>query len=158
MQDFLKALEEVKPQFGVDEEKFGAYFREKIINYGASFDRINNYLHEASAMSENSGNSKRSILLYGKPGTGKTTLAINFAKHASFTYLKIISPENMIGQTEGEKIRNISKVFEDAYKTTNACVIVDGVERLIDYSPIGRRFTNNILQALLLLLEKTPPK
>ena len=26
-QDFLKALEEVKPQFGIDEDKFNAYFR-----------------------------------------------------------------------------------------------------------------------------------
>lgn len=44
MQDFLKALEEVKPQFGIDEDKFSAYFREKTINYGGNFDRINNSL------------------------------------------------------------------------------------------------------------------
>jgi len=72
--------------------------------------------------------------------------------------LKIISPENLVGQTESEKIRNINKTFEDAYKTTNACIVVDCIERLIDYSPIGRRFSNNILQTLLLLIEKSPPK
>ena len=29
--------------------------------------------------------------------------------------------------TESEKIRNISKIFEDAYKTTNACIIIDNL-------------------------------
>lgn len=36
--------------------------------------------------------------------------------------------------------------------------MVDSIERLIDYCPIGKRFSNRILQAILLLLEKTPPK
>jgi vesicle-fusing ATPase len=60
--------------------------------------------------------------------------------------------------TEGEKIRNITKVFEDAYRTTNACIVIDNIEGLIDYTVIGRRFSNSILQTLLLLLEKEPPK
>jgi vesicle-fusing ATPase len=117
-----------------------------------------NSLEETSAINENSHSSKRSVILSGKSGTGKTTLAINFVKHKSFSYLKIISPENLVGQTESEKIHNISKIFEDAYKTINACIVIDSIERLIDYSPVGRRFSNNILQAILLLLEKTPPK
>lgn len=44
MQDFLKALEEVKPQFGIDEDKFSTYFREKVVNYGGNFDFILNNL------------------------------------------------------------------------------------------------------------------
>lgn len=40
--DFLKAMQEIKPQFGIDEDKFNAYFREKIINYGGNFDYIAN--------------------------------------------------------------------------------------------------------------------
>jgi vesicle-fusing ATPase len=63
-----------------------------------------------------------------------------------------------VGMTEGEKIRNITKTFEDAYRTSNACIVIDDIERLVDFSPIGRRFSNSVLQALLLLLEKEPPK
>lgn len=37
-------------------------------------------------------------------------------------------------------------------------MVIDDLERLIDFSPIGRRFSNAILQTLLLLLERTPPK
>jgi vesicle-fusing ATPase len=36
--------------------------------------------------------------------------------------------------------------------------VIDNLERLIDYCAIGKRFSNNMLQALLLLLEKAPPK
>lgn len=34
----------------------------------------------------------RSVLLHGKTGTGKTTIALSFAKHCTFPFMKIISP------------------------------------------------------------------
>jgi vesicle-fusing ATPase len=37
-------------------------------------------------------------------------------------------------------------------------VIVDNIERLLDYSPIGHRYSNMVLQALLVLISKAPPK
>lgn len=64
----------------------------------------------------------------------------------------------MVGLTEGEKIRIMTKVFDDAYRTTCACILIDDIERLIEFSPIGRRFNNPVLQALLLLIERAPPK
>lgn len=58
-----------------------------------------NNLQETTVINENSGNLKRSVLLYGRPGTGKTMVAINFSRHTNFSYLKIISPENLVGLT-----------------------------------------------------------
>jgi vesicle-fusing ATPase len=109
-------------------------------------------------LDESGSTQKRNVVVHGLPGTGKTTAVINFARHHNFAYLKIISPDNLVGLTDSEKIRNISKVFEDAYRTTNACIVVDNIERIIEFCPIGRRFSNNVLQAFLLLLEKRPPK
>jgi len=37
-------------------------------------------------------------------------------------------------------------------------VLVDNIERLLDYGPIGPRYSNLTLQALLILLKKPPPK
>uniref|UniRef100_A0A3Q3DW97 Vesicle-fusing ATPase n=1 Tax=Hippocampus comes TaxID=109280 RepID=A0A3Q3DW97_HIPCM len=42
--------------------------------------------------------------------------------------------------------------------TCPICVVVDDIERLLDYVPIGPRFSNLVLQALLVLLKKAPPK
>ena len=49
-------------------------------------------------------------------------------------------------------------MFDDAYKSQLSCVVVDDIERLLDYVPIGPRFSNLVLQALLVLLKKPPPK
>ena len=39
-----------------------------------------------------------------------------------------------------------------------SCVVVDNLESLIDYGPIGPRYSNLTLQTLLVLLKKQPPK
>ncbi|KAK2110948.1 hypothetical protein P7K49_010694 [Saguinus oedipus] len=49
-------------------------------------------------------------------------------------------------------------IFDDAYKSQLSCVVVDDIERLLDYVPIGPRFSNLVLQALLVLLKKAPPQ
>jgi vesicle-fusing ATPase len=51
----------------------------------------------------------------------------------------------------------IRKVFDDAYKSNLSCIVVDNIERLLDYGSIGPRYSNLVLQALLVLLKKEPP-
>uniref|UniRef100_A0AAA9RYF6 Vesicle-fusing ATPase n=1 Tax=Bos taurus TaxID=9913 RepID=A0AAA9RYF6_BOVIN len=53
---------------------------------------------------------------------------------------------------------DIKPIFDDAYKSQLSCVVVDDIERLLDYVPIGPRFSNLVLQALLVLLKKAPPQ
>lgn len=48
-------------------------------------------------------------------------------------------------------------MFDDAYRSTISCILVDNIERLLDYGPIGPRYSNLTLQALLILLKKEPP-
>ena len=64
----------------------------------------------------------------------------------------------MVGYTESAKCLQIRRVFDDAYKSSMSCVLVDNIERLLDYGPIGPRYSNMTLQALLVLLKKQPPK
>lgn len=55
-------------------------------------------------------------------------------------------------------VPTLFQIFDDAYKSQLSCVVVDDIERLLDYVPIGPRFSNLVLQALLVLLKKPPPK
>merc|ERR1719325_426887 len=64
----------------------------------------------------------------------------------------------MVGFTEAAKCLQIKKIFDDAYRSNQSCVVVDNIERLLDYGPIGPRYSNLTLQALLVLLKKAPPK
>ena len=72
-----------------------------------------------------------SMLLHGPPDTGKTALAAYIAKCSGITFVKVISPEDMVGFSESAKCGAIKKVFEDAYKSEISCVVIDDIERLL---------------------------
>ena len=57
----------------------------------------------------------------------------------------MISPENYVGYTEHAKISAIVKIFEDAYKSPLSLIVLDDIERLIEFIHIGPRFSNAIL-------------
>ncbi|KAG2674447.1 hypothetical protein I3843_13G120800 [Carya illinoinensis] len=69
-----------------------------------------------------------------------------------------VSAEGMIGLHESTKCAQIVKVFEDAYKSPLSIIILDDIERLLEYVAIGPRFSNIISQTLLVLLKRLPPK
>jgi len=80
----------------------------------------------------------------------------------------------MVGFNENQKVAAISKVFADSYKSPESVIVVDNVERLLgtlpvvhctylvtlllDWAPLGSRFSNAVLQALLVLFARRPPK
>jgi len=43
------------------------------------------------------------------------------------------------------KITKIVKVFEDAYRSQEAIIVIDNIERLIEYVSYGPRFSNHVL-------------
>lgn len=53
------------------------------------------------------------------------------AMASDFPFIKIISPENMIGFTESAKLSQISKVFNDAYKSPLSVIVIDSIERIL---------------------------
>lgn len=55
------------------------------------------------------------------------------------------------------KIAAIVKMFDDAYKSPLSLIVLDDIERLIEFIHIGPRFSNAILQTLLVLIKKKPP-
>ncbi|KAJ6728583.1 VESICULAR-FUSION PROTEIN NSF [Salix koriyanagi] len=104
------------------------------------------------------GSPMVTCLLEGPSGSGKTALAATVGIDSDFPYVKIISAETMIGLQESTKCARIVKVFEDAYKSPLSIIILDDIERLLEYVAIGPRFSNIISQTLLVLLKRLPPK
>ncbi|CAD2085990.1 N-ethylmaleimide-sensitive fusion protein, putative [Plasmodium vinckei lentum] len=157
--DFLNALKETKPAFGAEEDIIDNLLSNGIINYGNQYENIENTCKLLiKQVVDNSNTKLMSVLLHGESGTGKTTIAAYMAKCANFHFTKFITPENLIGYSESGRINYINKIFEDAYKTPLSLVILDNIERLIDYTRIGPRFSNSILQAIMILIKKKPKK
>ena len=57
----------------------------------------------------------------------------------------IISPNSLFGYSEQVKISSIVKIFDDAYKSPLSLIVLDDIERLIEFEPIEQRFSNSIL-------------
>jgi len=157
--DFLKALEEVHPAFGVSEEELQQVIQNGIIHYDSVIDEI---LHTGKLFVEQVRSSTRtplvSILLHGTPGSGKTALAATIAQESQFPFIKLISSDTMVGFSEQQKVVSISKTFADSYKSPLSVIVVDNLERLLDWTPLGPRFSNAVLQTLLVLFARRPPK
>ena len=105
--------------------------RNPIVDYGKNFTNILTILNKASKLALNDSRQLVTLLMYGKQGSGKTTIASHFAKVAKFNFIKLITPEKYVGIGPMGKINNIYKVFNDAYKSTSSLIVIDNIERLI---------------------------
>ncbi|KAF8773661.1 Vesicle-fusing ATPase 2 like protein [Argiope bruennichi] len=157
--DFLHALKyDIKPAFGISSEPIERLISQGIINWGQPVADI---LEDGRLFIQQArGGVSRglvSVLLEGAPNSGKTALAAKLALNSDFPFVKLCTPEDMVGYSETAKCQLIKNMFDDAYKSQLSCIIVDSIERLIDYSAIGPRYSNLVLQALLVLLKKEPP-
>ncbi|KAH7571379.1 hypothetical protein JRO89_XS04G0031500 [Xanthoceras sorbifolium] len=159
MDDFLHALHEIVPAFGASTDDLERCRLNGMADCG---DRNKHIYQRAMLLVEQVKVSKGSplvtCLLEGPSGSGKTALAATAGIDSDFPYVKIISAETMIGLHESTKCAQIVKVFEDAYKSPLSIIILDDIERLLEYVAIGPRFSNIISQTLLVLLKRLPPK
>lgn len=156
--DFLGALEEVQPLFGVAEEELDRCVEGGIIHFGK---HVNSILERGRLFVNQvrSGDTPLlSVLLYGPRGSGKTALAAQMALDSEFPFIKLIKPVDIVGMNEIQKIQYIQKVFTDAYKSPQNVLVLDNIELLIDWVPVGPRFSASVLAALKGMMQNKPPK
>jgi vesicle-fusing ATPase len=157
--DFERALTEVIPAFGASAGTLERCRLNGIIPTGPRFDHL---CKTARLLVEQARTSEKTplltLLLEGGAGAGKTALAATLALESGFPFVKMLSAESMVGWSESSKTQQLAKTFEDAYKSPLSIILLDDIERLLEYVAIGPRFSNVVLQALLVLLKRTPPE
>ncbi|EFX83007.1 hypothetical protein DAPPUDRAFT_240520 [Daphnia pulex] len=135
--DFLHALEnDIKPAFGTSSEALELYIDRGIIDWG---EPIRSLLEYGAILTQQAQSDFGlvSVLLEGPPNAGKTALAAQLAKNSDFPFIKICRPNDMVGLSESAKCLKIQKFFDDAYRSELSCILVDNIERLLDYGAIG---------------------
>lgn len=157
--DFEHAFDDVQPAFGVSGDQMQSLLRGGIIHFSPFIDNI---LNEGrlivQQVKEPDSTPLFSAILHGPPGSGKTAIAAKIALDSDYPLIKLVSPDNMIGFNESMKIEHMRRIFDDAYKSPLSVVLIDNIERIVEWVPIGPRFSNAVLQALMVLLGKEPPK
>ena len=159
MKNFLDAFGEIQPMFGTKSTELENSIQFGMINYGENYEILSSKISSLFEQIKKSNSiSLLSVLLEGEPGCGKTALASYLALHSGFPYVKIISPESLVRFMESGKYTAIYNTFEDGYKSPYSIIILDNIERLIEYIRIGPRFSNLLLQTLSVFIKKLPPK
>ncbi|KAK0389960.1 hypothetical protein NLU13_3533 [Sarocladium strictum] len=158
--DFLNALTEVRPAYGVSEAELEEAVRLGIIHYGPHIDAtIQEMSRVVSMIREDPNKFATSVLFHGPKSAGKTALAAHIAMESGFPFVKMVTPADLVGYRDDfAKKDYVHKAFADAYKSPASILILDDFERLIGWNPIGPRFSNTMLEALTTLIVSKPPK
>uniref|UniRef100_A0A2K6JT17 Vesicle-fusing ATPase n=2 Tax=Rhinopithecus TaxID=542827 RepID=A0A2K6JT17_RHIBE len=138
--DFLASLEnDIKPAFGTNQEDYASYIMNGIIKWG---DPVTRVLDDGELLVQQTKNSDRtplvSVLLEGPPHSGKTALAAKIAEESNFPFIKICSPDKMIGFSETAKCQAMKKVsrfyFHFNFLSLEMCVCT--------YKPIATSYVH----------------
>lgn len=156
---FLHALDDVKPAFGAHEDDLknccqGGVLPWKIPKH--IIQSIEKWIKSPSKI------PTLGVLLDGQKlvGIGKTTvsahigLALHSAGHVSF--IKRLGFDKLSVLSESQKCAEIIKVFEDARRCKTSMIIIDDVDSLIGYLPIGRPYSIAIVQTFLGAMKRLP--
>jgi vesicle-fusing ATPase len=158
--DFIEAIKTTIPAFGnKNQDNISNCFKNGFIpDIGDHFQRCwDALLKAAKQVHKSSRTSLVTVLLEGDQGTGKTAMAAKLAAESDFGFVRMISADTMIGMNETQVCTTIHKVFLDSYRSVSSIILIDDIERLIKFTPVGQRFSNDILQTLLIMLKKDPP-
>lgn len=159
-QDFIRAIEDSVPAFGnkSQEDIENCFKNGWISEIGDEQDRLWASLKRATnQVIKSEKTSLMTILLEGSVASGKTAIAAKLAAESDFGFIRMVSADSMIGFNEMQICTTLQKVFMDAYRSTVSIIFLDDIERIIQFTPVGQRFSNVILQTLLILLKKAPP-
>ena len=155
---FECALKEVIPAFGLDEGEF-ENLRGAITPFSKENQRVMNTLKQfVGQVRDGDRTPLLTVLLAGETGCGKTSIALDMALSCDFPFVKLISPASLVAYPENVRCDKIAKVFDDAHKSPLSVIVIDDIERIIDFVAIGPRFSNAILQTLATYLRMPPPK
>jgi vesicle-fusing ATPase len=157
--DFEAAIAVYKPALGISVDELENLTRNGLIDYGMMWNHLlTSCMSYVDTLRQSTRLSSISLLLEGPHGAGKSALAAHVARSSGFPYVKVVKPEMYVGYGELAKCNAIRQAFEDADRSPMSCVIVDDIERLIEYVHVGQRFSNAVLQTLLIMIKRQPPE
>lgn len=148
--EFIKSINEIKPQFGTVSKDIEIITSIPFELYSNEYEKI--YEESISYINSLKQGNLLSILIEGEAYTGKTTLACQIAKKSGFNCIKFINSELLLNNTNKEQM--INDIIINGTRSDTFLLILDSVEKLIEYSPLGTYYNNKVLQIIYTILGK----
>lgn len=102
----------------------------------------------------------KGILLYGKPGTGKTLIAKAVASSTNSTFIEVVASE-LVQKFIGEGAKMVKEIFELARRKAPAIIFIDELDALaskrIEMGTSGEREVNRTFTQLLAEIDGFKP-
>lgn len=123
--DFMNALEETTPLFGVAEEQLNECLEGGILNFSSTIKSIlATGSQDIKAVEHSKSIRMLNTILCGPPGSGKTALAAKLAIESRFPFVKLVTAQDMVGFTEMQKVNQLEKIFRDSDKVSFLAFVV----------------------------------
>lgn len=149
-EDLIRSFKEIKPLFGSLSNEIGIITSKEFELYSDNYKYI--YDNIIDNIKQNKKGKIVSYLIHGDYFVGKTTLACNIMKNSNIGCIKFINSEKLINSYS--KDQSIYEMFDSGYKSETLGIVLDSVEKIIEYSKLGHQYNNKILQVIYTILDK----
>jgi vesicle-fusing ATPase len=156
--DFVRAIAETTPAFGALDDVLSLYVPNGIISFGQGSEELQATAALAVTQVRNVS-PILSLLFHGPQGCGKSAFTAQMAIDSGYPFIRRLGGDSkgMLGCSERQRQATIRETFEAAYRSPLSMIILDDLERILGYVPIGPQFSNTVLQTLLILIKARPP-
>ena len=153
-EDFELAFSKIKPKFGHSLEEF--YLPSEVVEYDGYLNIRSHIVELINKLKSSSKINLITVLLHGETGVGKSTIASSIY---GFPFARIIRSDKLLKlKTELMKANEVYTTFTDSYKSNLSYIVLDDLERLMEYMTIGPKYSSIILQSLIVLMSTPPPE
>jgi SpoVK/Ycf46/Vps4 family AAA+-type ATPase len=150
-EDFVNSLKDIQPQNGVTFDDLIMY--DDIYLWSGIANTYNDIKNKIKKVKN--GNTL-SLLLKGESHTGKTSLAMNavkeIAKDISNLCVKVIRPDKLIRVFN--RTEYITSEYDKCVNSDVGILVIDSLEKIIEWNSCGRRFENSTLNTIISLMRK----
>jgi vesicle-fusing ATPase len=148
--EIIRSVKEIKPQFGTISTEIDIITKYDFDIYSSNYNKT--YLNILDKIKNLKKGNLITFMIQGDSYIGKTTLACHIAKKSELSCIKFVNSEKLLNCIHKEQ--QLYDIFEQGYKTESFVLILDSVEKIIEYSKLGHIYNNKLLQTIYALLAK----
>ncbi|AYV75575.1 MAG: putative vesicle-fusion ATPase [Terrestrivirus sp.] len=148
--DFEKALDGIKPMFGNISDEINQYTKSPFIMWSDELAGI--YTDIIKYINNLKFGNVLSVVVQGSSNIGKTKLLAKIAKESGIPCIKMITADKLL--RVGDKSNYIISEFDKCCSASESILILDNIERILEWNSYGGRYDNKITQTLMTLIRK----